>query len=98
MSEVSFYDITIPVFTKRIQQLKHCLEQGEQWCKENNKDKAALVHACIHEDMRPLPFQVQTCYRMLIYFFMHMGLEGAPDPTKVPVVDSYDAMRWEGRT
>lgn len=92
MSDVSFYDVTIPVFSKRVQQLKHCLEKGEKWCSENNKDTSTLVKSRIIEDMHPLPFQVQTVYRMVIYFFTRMEIPGAPEPTSVPVVDTYDGM------
>lgn len=92
MAEISFYDVTIPIFTKRINQLQHCLQKGEQWCKDNNKPTSTLVQARIVDDMHPLPFQVQTVYRMVIYFFMQMEIPGAPDPTSIPVVDSYEAM------
>ncbi|KAK4504895.1 hypothetical protein PRZ48_002858 [Zasmidium cellare] len=92
MSEVSFYDITIPIFSKRVQQLKHCLEKGEQWANENKIATSALVKSRLIEDMQPLPFQVQTVYRMVIYFFSRMDIPGAPAPTDIPVVDTYDGM------
>lgn len=92
MSDVSFYDVTIPIFSKRVEQLKHCLEKGEKWCVENKISTSALVKSRIIEDMQPLPFQVQTVYRMVIYFFTRMEIPGAPEPTSIPVVDTYEGM------
>ena len=73
-TETQVYDITIPLFTKRIQQLRHYISKSEQWCKENSKDPSNLIQARIYEDMRPLAFQIQTCYRMVIYLYTTLDI------------------------
>lgn len=84
-SELTLYDLTVPIFTKRLEQLSHCLKKGEQWCKDNDKPSSTLIEARIYEDMQPLPFQVQTCYRMIIYLFSR--LEVAETPKDSPAVE-----------
>ncbi|KAF2716659.1 hypothetical protein K431DRAFT_278564 [Polychaeton citri CBS 116435] len=81
---LSLYDMTVPIFVKRTQQLIHVTRKGEQWCNENDKPTSTLMEARIYHDMEPFPFQIQTCYRMIIYFFSR--LEIAPVPAELPQV------------
>ncbi|KAK5128864.1 hypothetical protein LTR85_000197 [Meristemomyces frigidus] len=85
-SDLSLYDMTVPLFTKRLQQMSHHLEMGEQWCRDNDKPTSTLVEARIHEDMKPLAFQVQTCYRVIIQLFSR--LEIAETPKDTPEVET----------
>ncbi|KXT17811.1 hypothetical protein AC579_5343 [Pseudocercospora musae] len=58
---LSLYDLTVPILVRHLETLKHLLQKGEQWAKENGKSENELLEARIIEDMNPLTFQVQTC-------------------------------------
>jgi hypothetical protein len=90
-SNLNLYDVAIPPITKRIVQLSHCLKKAEQWAKDNNQPLSTLVEARVYDDMHPLPFQVQTCYRMTIILLSQ--LKFIEMPPKMPEVGrSFDDM------
>lgn len=60
-SNLSLYDLTVPVVTRALEQLSNVLKKGEEWAKENGKDPQTLIDGKIAEDMLALPFQIQTC-------------------------------------
>jgi hypothetical protein len=57
---ISLYDISVPVFVKHLQILKHILEKAEQWAKDNNVPAEDLLTARLAPDMLPLTFQIQV--------------------------------------
>jgi len=57
---VSIYDISIPVFVRRLGILKYILQKGEQYAKDNKIDPNDFLTAKLAPDMRDLIFQVRV--------------------------------------
>ena len=56
---VAMYDITIPVFTKTLANLKAVLEKAKAHALERKIEESAFITARLAPDMLPLPSQVQ---------------------------------------
>lgn len=48
------------MFIRAIENQLAILKKGEKWCEENNIAKTKMVDGKLAEDMKTLPFQVQT--------------------------------------
>lgn len=55
---ISFYDISVPVYSQFLKALLGVLDKGEQHCSEKGVDPASMLGARLIEDMQPLTFQV----------------------------------------
>ncbi|KAG6354788.1 hypothetical protein INS49_003869 [Diaporthe citri] len=61
MSSSSFYDSFVPMLVNSLESIEAILTRAEAHAKEHNIDvNAEYATARLYEDMRPLPFQVQT--------------------------------------
>ena len=56
---LSMYQVSIPVFLRALQNLRHVLEKGEAHARERDEDPALLLQARLYDDMLPLVRQVQ---------------------------------------
>jgi len=56
---LSMYQVSIPVFLRALQNLRHVLEKGEVHARERDEDPALLLQARLYDDMLPLVRQVQ---------------------------------------
>lgn len=62
---LSLYDVSIPLLIRNLNTTAGFLRKGEQWCKDNNHDPTTtLIKGKIADDMKELPFQVQTACNM----------------------------------
>ncbi|EGX46875.1 hypothetical protein TWF173_000063 [Orbilia oligospora] len=59
-SSLTLFDVTVPLFRKGMKTLKHILEKGEAYAKENGISTNDVVNWKLAEDMKPLTFQIQT--------------------------------------
>ncbi|KAK6346093.1 hypothetical protein TWF730_010425 [Orbilia blumenaviensis] len=59
-TSLTLYDVTVPLFRRGMQTLKHILEKGEAYAKENGISTNEMVNWRLAEDMKPLTFQIQT--------------------------------------
>lgn len=57
---LSMYQVSIPVFLRALQNLRHVLEKGESHARERDEDPALLLQARLYDDMLPLVRQVQV--------------------------------------
>ncbi|KAK6506273.1 hypothetical protein TWF506_011191 [Arthrobotrys conoides] len=60
MSSITLFDVTVPLFRRGMKTLKHILEKGEAYAKENGTSTKDVVNWKLAEDMKPLTFQIQT--------------------------------------
>jgi len=56
---MNLYDVSVPVFTKMLDNLAHILERAEAWAKEAGKTDEEMLQAKLAPDMFPLVRQVQ---------------------------------------
>jgi len=56
---ISLYDASVLSHLQTLDAAQGFLQKGLDWCKENGVDPEAVVEARLHDDMRPLRFQVQ---------------------------------------
>lgn len=57
--QISYYDLTVPVFIKRLQSLKHFLHKGIEHAKETGISESDYLGLRLSPDMFPLLKQVQ---------------------------------------
>ncbi|KAK6524681.1 hypothetical protein TWF281_011582 [Arthrobotrys megalospora] len=60
MASPVLFDFTVPLFRKGMRTLKHILQKGEAYAKENGISTNDMVNWKLAEDMKPLSFQIQT--------------------------------------
>lgn len=66
MAGLTLYDTYIVTYSKTLTALEQILTKAEAHAKENGKDvDADYAGASIHEDMKPLTFQVQTLSNLI---------------------------------
>ncbi|PYH40393.1 DUF1993 domain-containing protein [Aspergillus saccharolyticus JOP 1030-1] len=54
----SLYNTTIPTFISGLKTLSHILKKGEEYATEKGIPLDDLLNARLHEDMKPLSFQI----------------------------------------
>lgn len=59
MSDLSFYDFTIPPFLRQLDNLTAFLKKGQEWAKENNVPEEQLLSTRLYPDMEPIPPHIQ---------------------------------------
>lgn len=57
--EISYFDVTVPVFIKRLESLKHFLHKGIMHAQENGISEAEYLGLRLSPDMFPLLKQIQ---------------------------------------
>ncbi|RVD87270.1 uncharacterized protein DFL_001512 [Arthrobotrys flagrans] len=60
MAALTLFDVTVPPFRRGMNTLKHILQKGEAYAKENGISTDDVVNWKLAEDMKPLIFQIQT--------------------------------------
>ncbi|KAK6331838.1 hypothetical protein TWF718_002379 [Orbilia javanica] len=60
MASLTLFDVTVPLFRRGMNTLKHILQKGEEYAKENGISTNDVVNWKLAEDMKPLTFQIQT--------------------------------------
>ncbi len=56
---MNYYDVSVPVYVKMLENLEKILEKGKDWAKEQEKSDGELLDAKLAPDMFPLIRQVQ---------------------------------------
>lgn len=59
MSTLSYYEVTIPVFIKSLENLRAFFEKGAQHAKETGETEEAFLNRTLAPDMFPLKRQIQ---------------------------------------
>ncbi|KAK5116925.1 hypothetical protein LTR62_006646 [Meristemomyces frigidus] len=54
------YEMSVPVFIRGLENLDVVLKKAEQHCDEQKIDKEKFLTSKLAEDMKPLPFQIQS--------------------------------------
>jgi len=57
---VTLYDTTVPYFIAGLTMLAHILKKAEAFAKDKGLDEKEFLQSKLIDDMRPLPFQIQT--------------------------------------
>ncbi|KAI6797120.1 hypothetical protein KC367_g6129 [Hortaea werneckii] len=75
----TLYELSIPLFVRSLENLHAFLKKGEQWAEENNVPKEKLLEGKLADDMKPLPFQIQSCSNSSKLAAVRMcGIENIP--------------------
>ncbi|KAK5135724.1 hypothetical protein LTR08_004710 [Meristemomyces frigidus] len=69
----ALFDLSVPVYIKCLESLSAFLKKGEQWAVDNNVPKQTLLDGKIADDMKPLPFQIQTCSNTAKFVAVRLG-------------------------
>ncbi|OKL58494.1 hypothetical protein UA08_06359 [Talaromyces atroroseus] len=73
------YNQTVPVFIHYLRNLSHLLKKGAQFCEEKEGVTAAsMLSFRLIEDMRGLPFQVQSCSNTAKFTIQRIGNHEVP--------------------
>ncbi|KAK3670633.1 hypothetical protein LTR78_009468 [Recurvomyces mirabilis] len=56
----ALYNMSVPIYLRALNNQKAILQKAEKHCEENNISKETMLSAQIHDDMKPLTFQVQS--------------------------------------
>lgn len=78
MATVSMYSVTVPVFTRMLSNLNHCLERAAANAAARNFDTAVLVNSRLAPDMFPLASQVRIACDVAKLTFSRVGGLDAP--------------------